>query len=141
MYLCEKLKIMSREELENLIYIKHPDVETQRSQIAFLEKCPPDEFEFRVLFLNYGNTTYQYMNLSRGEATFDDFEDWLEGLPDKVRNHFRSEGFEVAKSVLAFQRHVLERRDLGIDEYIQKLLRPQDWEKWNEYKRSDGDGQ
>lgn len=79
------------------------------------------------------------MNLSRGEATADDFEDWLEGLPDKVRNHFRTEGFEVAKSVLAFQRHVLERRDLGMDEYIQKLLRPEDWERWNSFKESNND--
>lgn len=130
---------MSREELENLIYVKHPDVEIQRSQIAFLEKCPPDEFEFRVLFLNYGNTAYRYMSLSRGKATVDDFEDWLEGLPHKVQNHFRAEGFEVAKSVLAFQRHVLERRDLGMDEYIQKLLRPEDWVKWNVYKPENKD--
>ena len=130
---------MSREELEKLIYVKHPDVETQHSQIAFLEKCPPDEFEFRVLFLNYGNTAYRYMNLSRGEATVADFEDWLEGLPDKARNHFRAKGFEVAKSVLAFQRHVLERRDFGMDEYIQKLLRPEDWERWNSLKESNDD--
>lgn len=130
---------MSREELEKLIYVKHPDKKTRENQIAFLEKCPPDEFEFRVLFLNYGNTTYRYMNLSRSEATADDFEDWLEGLPDKVRNHFRTEGFEVAKSVLAFQRHVLERRDLGMDEYIQKLLRPEDWERWNSFKESNND--
>lgn len=130
---------MSREELEKMIYVKHPDKKTRENQIAFLEKCPPDEFEFRVLFLNYGNTTYRYMNLSRGEATADDFEDWLEGLPDKVRNHFRTEGFEVAKSVLAFQRHVLERRDLGMDEYIQKLLRPEDWERWNSFKESNND--
>ena len=130
---------MSREELEKLIYVKHPDVDTQRSQIEFLEKCLPDEFEFRVLFLNYGNTTYRYMNLSRGEATIDDFEDWLEGLPDKGRNHFRAEGFEVVKSVLAFQRHVLESRDFGMDEYIQKFLLPEDWVKWNAYKINKND--
>ena len=130
---------MSREELEKLIYVKHPDVDTQRSQIEFLEKCLPDEFEFRVLFLNYGNTTYRYMNLSRGVATVDDFEDWLEGLPHKVRNHFRTEGFEVAKSVLAFQRHVLESRDLSMDEYIQKFLCPEDWVRWNSFKESNND--
>ena len=131
---------MSREELEKLVYVKHPDVDTQCSQIGFLEKCPPDEFEFRVLFLNYGNTAYRYMNLSRGEATVADFEDWLKGLPDKARNHCRAEGFEVAKSVLAFQRHVLERRDLGMDEYIQKLLRSKGWVSWNAYKTEEKDG-
>ena len=52
------------------------------------------------------------MNLSRGEATVDDFEDWLAGLPAKIQNRFRADGFEVAKSVLAFQRHVLEGQDV-----------------------------
>ncbi|TAE39229.1 MAG: hypothetical protein EAZ70_06915 [Runella slithyformis] len=132
---------MSCEELEKLIYVKHPNLEKQRSQILSLAQCPPDEFEFRVLFFNYGNIVYRYMNLSRGEATVDDFEDWLAGLPDKVRNRFRADGFEVAKSVLAFQRHVLERRDVGMDEYVKKWLRPADWEKWNEFKESGEDGQ
>jgi hypothetical protein len=35
----------------------------------------------------------------------------------------------------------MERRDIGMDEYIKRLLRPADWEKWNEYKKSDGDDQ
>ena len=132
---------MTREELEKLIYVKHPDVEKQRSQILSLSQCPPDEFEFKVLFLNYGNIAYRYMNLSRGEATAEDFEDWLEGLPAKIQIRFRADGFETAKSVLSFQRHVLERRDVGMDEYVKERLRPADWEKWNEFKESGEDGQ
>lgn len=132
---------MSQAEIERLIYVKHPDVEKQRSQFLSLSQCPPDEFEFMVFFFNYGNIAYRYLNLSRGEATADDFEDWLEGLPAKIQTRFHADGFEVAKSVLSFQRHVLERRDVGMDEYIKERLRPADWEKLNEFKKIGEDGQ
>ena len=132
---------MSQAEIERLIYVKHPDVEKQRIQILSLLLCPPNEFEFMVLFFNYGNIAYRYMNLSRGEATAEDFEDWLAGLPAKIQTCFRADGFETAKSVLSFQRHVLERRDVGMDEYIKERLRPADWEKWNKFKEIGEDGQ
>ena len=132
---------MSRTELEKLIYVKHPHKQTQQNQIDALVESPSDRFDFLVLFFNFGNASYRYMSLARGEETIEDFEDWLEGLPERVRNTFRKEGFEAAKSTWPFRRHVMERRDLGMDEYIKSLLRPDDWEKWNEYKKSDGDDQ
>lgn len=132
---------MTREELEKLIYVKHPDKQTRENQIHFLESRNPDDFDFWLLSMIFGNASYRYMSLARGEETLEDFEDWLEGLPEKVRKVFEKEGFEAAKTAWPFRRHVMERRDLGMDEYIQKLLRPSDWEKWNEYKRRDDDGQ
>lgn len=132
---------MSRTELEKLIYVKHRHKQTQQNQIDALVESPSDRFDFLVLFFNFGNASYRYMSLARGEETIEDFEDWLEGLPERVRTTFRKEGFEAAKSTWPFRRHVMERRDLGMDEYIKSLLHPADWEKWSEYKKSDGDDQ
>lgn len=130
---------MTREELGKLIYVKHPDPKLQHNQVDTLEKSSPDQFEFLVLFFNFGNASYRYMSLAQDEATEEDFEDWLEGLPENIRSVFEKEGFEAAKTAFPFRRHVLERRDMGMDEYIQKLLHPADWEKWNEYKRNNED--
>lgn len=132
---------MTREELEKLIYVKHPDKQTRENQIHFLESRNPDDFDFWLLSMIFGNASYRYMSLARGEETLEDFQDWLEGLPENIRKHFEVEGFEASKSAWPFRRHVMERRDIGMDEYIKRLLRPADWEKWNEYKKSDGDGQ
>jgi hypothetical protein len=132
---------MSREELEELIYIKHPHKQTGENQIDFLLSRVDDNFDFWLLSMNFGNASYRYMSLARGEETIEDFEEWLEGLPENIRKHFEEEGFEASKSAWPFRRHVMERRDIGMDEYIKRLLRPADWEKWNEYKKSDGDDQ
>ncbi|MBB3841987.1 hypothetical protein FHS57_006016 [Runella defluvii] len=132
---------MSQEELEKLIYVKHPNKQIRQNQIEALEKSPVDQFDFLVLLFNFGNASYRYMSLAKGEETMEDFEDWLEGLPDNARQVFEKQGFEAAKTAWPFRRHVMERRDLGMDEYIQKLLRPDDWEKWNDSKKSSEDGQ
>lgn len=132
---------MSRDELEKLIYVKHPDKKTQQNQIDALEKSPSDQFDFLVLFFNFGNASYRYMSLARGEETIDDFEDWLEGLPEKIRKVFEKEGFEASKTAWPFRRHVMERRDLGMDEYIKQILHPDDWVKWNAYKKNDDNDQ
>ncbi|WP_051397876.1 hypothetical protein [Runella limosa] len=132
---------MTREELEKLIYVKHPSLQIRENQIDSLLSKGDDNFDFWLLSMNFGNACYRYMSLARGEETIEDFEEWLEGLPENIRKHFEEQGFEASKSAWPFRRHVMERRDIGMDEYIKGLLHPADWEKWNGYKKSDGDEQ
>lgn len=132
---------MTREELEKLIYVKHPSLQIRENQIDFLLSKGDDNFDFWLLSMNFGNASYRYMSLARGEETIEDFEEWLEGLPENIRKDFEEKGFEASKSAWPFRRHVMERRDIGMDEYIKGLLCPADWEKWNKYKKSDGDEQ
>ncbi|MEZ4905758.1 MAG: hypothetical protein R2822_30335 [Spirosomataceae bacterium] len=105
---------MTREEIEDLIYVKHPHKQTGENQIDFLLSRVDDNFDFWLLSMIFGNASYRYMSLARGEETIEDFEDWLEGLPERVRNTFRKEGFDAAKSTWPFRRHVMELvRTLG----------------------------
>ena len=44
---------MSQEELEKLIYVKHPNKQIRQNQIEALEKSPVDQFDFLVLLFNF----------------------------------------------------------------------------------------
>lgn len=56
---------------------------------------------------------------------------WLEGLPEKVRIEFKVMGYDKCKSALPLKRFANEMRDIGMDEYIKNLLKPEDYEAIN----------
>lgn len=124
---------MTQKEFDKLVYVKHPDEDIWETQLNFLEACPADEFEFRRLFLNYGNATCHYDEIASGVISLHDYEDWLEGLPEKIAAAFRQKGFEGSKSTLPLLRHVMERRDVGMDEFVAGLLKQEDLDKWKQY--------
>jgi len=106
------------------IYIKHPIEKYNQQQMDFLEKCPDSKRAEHALLFNFGNATYRYHQI---EPTPEEFEYWLEGLPDPLRKSFQKEGFENSKTALPFLRFAQELRDLGMDEYIKNVLTPQDY--------------
>ena len=107
------------------IYIKHPHEDRNVSQELFLSKCDESERLFHVLMFNYGNATYRYHEI---EPTEEDYEQWLEGLPEKIRISFAKLGYENNKSALPLKRFANEMRDIGMDEYIQNLMKPEDYQ-------------
>ncbi len=123
---------MTQEEFDKLIYVSHPRESIRQKQKALLETCPCDQVEFHRLVLLYGNATYRYSDQANGKVTREDYEDWLEGLPVSIADSFRKEGFEGNRDSLSLRRHSLERRDLGMGEFVAGVVRPEDLEGWRQ---------
>lgn len=124
---------MTQEEFDRLIYVSHPRESIRKNQRARLENCPTDQFEFNRLFFNYGNAAYRHSDLASGSVTQEDYENWLEGLPENKVIFFRKKGFEGNRNSLALRRHALERRDVGMDEFVANLVKPEDLVKWRQF--------
>ncbi|MBB3842341.1 hypothetical protein FHS57_006372 [Runella defluvii] len=54
---------MTREELEKLIYVKHPSLQIRENQLDFLLSKGDDNFDFWRLSMIFGNASYLYMSL------------------------------------------------------------------------------
>jgi hypothetical protein len=56
------------------------------------------------------------------------FEEYLEGLPhDGLRRAEKEGGLDKAKTSFSFRRYVLERHDMGMDEYLRQHLSEEDY--------------
>lgn len=56
------------------------------------------------------------------------FEEYLEGLPhDGLRRAEKAGGLDKAKNSYPFRRYVLERHDIGMDEYLRTHLSAEDY--------------
>lgn len=64
--------------------------------------------------------------------TEEDWREWLAGLPPRIRDLMEAEGFEAAQRALPFRRYYLERRDAGLQEYMERHLSPTDYASWRE---------
>lgn len=115
-----------------MIGVKHPEEKYNVSQREFLATCPEDQQRFHKLLFSYGNSTYIYhLRAKDFEPDLNDYEEWLEGLPEKMRIEMRKEGFEACKRVLSFTRYVMEKNDVGMEEFVKKLMGA---EEYSEYK-------
>lgn len=114
--------------------MKHPDKAINENQEQFLRQCSPDEREFHARMFRLGNAAVAYHRqaLEGEHPTLADFEHWLEGLPDNIRHNMEKKGFEECKTHLPFTRHVMERRDLGMDEWMKVHLSEKDYQLWKQ---------
>lgn len=56
------------------------------------------------------------------------FEEYLEGLPhDGLRRAEKASGLDKAKNSFPFRRYVLERHDIGMDEFLRMNLNAEDY--------------
>lgn len=108
----------------SLIYIKHPSKSIQENQETFLASLSEKRQREQALLFNFGNASYRYHNI---EPTDNDYEQWLEGLPENIRDVFKEMGYENSKTALPLKRFANELRDIGMDEYIKRLLKPEDY--------------
>ena len=112
--------------------VKHPKEECNKQQEQFLAGCPPEHRRLHELIFTYGNITYRYHKDARTvNPTEEDYKEWLEGLPENVRKGMEAMGFEGCKTVLSFTRYVMEKNDIGLEEYVQLHMGA---EEYAEYK-------
>lgn len=113
----------------------HPDPSCNESQAKFLAECPPRGRRYHELMFIVGNATYRYHQRSKEfKPTEEDWEEWLEGLPKSMAVHMRKEGFEKGKLALPFTRYIMEKNDIGLEEYIKENLDPQDYQEYQDIK-------
>ncbi|MEN0053553.1 MAG: hypothetical protein AAGC65_07780 [Mucilaginibacter sp.] len=117
-----------------MIKVQHPLASCNQQQADLLQSCPEDQKRYHELMFNYGNAVYRYHGLANDnyEPTHEDFKEWLEGLPENIRNGMADKGFEACKSALPFTRYVNEKNDVGLEEFVQKLMGK---ELYQEYKK------
>ena len=113
--------------MEDLLQPRHPLDKYHQSQLEFLRALPAEQRSYHARLFRLGNATYRYQQLAAGEVTEEDYRDWLEGLPAKMRDSVERDGFEKSKGILGLRRHALERRDIGYAAFMQSILSPEDW--------------
>lgn len=105
--------------------MKHPDDKCNESQAEFLAKCTSAERRYHELIFIIGNATVHYhRKANEYEPTESDWKEWINGLPTSIAEHMKGEGFEKAKTVLSFTRYVLEKNDVGLDEFLKANVGP-----------------
>lgn len=116
-----------------MIKVKQPKKEINKNQEQFIDSCSPDHRRFHELLFTYGNITYRYhTEANRKQPEIEDYNEWLEGLPENIRKEMESKGFEWCKNVLPFTRYVMEKNDIGLEEYVKFHMDADDYE---EYKK------
>ena len=112
--------------------MEHPNLEQRKNQKQFLQDCPEEQREFHAQMFRVGNAAVRYHQEARQvhEPTQEDFEDWLVGLSPNMRNDMRQKGFEQCKTFFPFTRHVMERRDIGMNEWMKNHLSEGDYKFW-----------
>jgi hypothetical protein len=113
--------------MEELLNPRHPFKKNHQAQLEFLRSLPEGMRAYHARLFRLGNAAYRYQQLAEGKVTEEDFQDWLAGLPEKMRHVVAREGFKNSKSVLGLRRHALERRDLGYDAFMQATVSAEDW--------------
>lgn len=117
--------------------MKHPDDQCHQSQSKFLDALSGEERLWHERMFRIGNATFVYHSKTNSEEynpTYEDFLDWLDGLPPNIRKMMEEKGFEGCKTALPFTRHVMERNDIGMDEWMRKNLSNEDYEWWKSTK-------
>lgn len=126
--------------------MRHPIEKINQQQAKMLEELPPEKRSWHERFFRIGNATYYYHQKatanSDGSATEsmtispteDDFNDWLQGLPENIRKEMKAKGFEACKTALPFTRHVLEMHDIGMEEWMREHLSEDDYKWWKSQK-------
>ena len=124
--------------MEELLHPRHPLATYHQSQLDLLRNLPEAQRADHARLFRLGNAAYRYQQQAVGQVTEEDFRDWLQGLPEKMRVAMEREGFERNKSTLSLRRHALERRDLGYDEFMQSMLTAEDWAYEQSVRSSNG---
>jgi hypothetical protein len=114
-----------------MIKVKHPDEKYNRSQEEMLAASPPDQRRFHELIFTVGNITYRYHQRSKDfRPTQEEYEEWLEGLAEDIRIKTQGLGFEQCKTILSFTRYVMEKNDIGLQEYIRQHMDHEDYKEY-----------
>lgn len=115
--------------------MKHPDYKCNESQAEFLAQVPERERRYHELMFIVGNATVQYHRQAKEyNPTESDWKEWLEGLPENIRKSMLEEGFEKSKRILSFTRYVMEKNDIGLDDFLKANIDPEVLVEYNALK-------
>lgn len=114
--------------------MEHPNKEQRENQARMLEQLPKELREEHAQMFRLGNAAYAYHLLASEELepTEEDFEEWLGGLPEKVSADMKAKGFDQCKGILSFTRYVMEKNDIGMDQWMEQNLSEEDYRAYIE---------
>jgi hypothetical protein len=114
-----------------MITVKHPDDECNQQQEALLAQLPPSQRRAMELMFIHGNISYRYHRWAgEFQPTEEDWREWLAGLPKNIQEHTQRKGFEESKKMLSFSRYVMEKNDVGMEEYVRKRMGEADYAEY-----------
>ncbi|MBC6113156.1 hypothetical protein H7U22_22300 [Pedobacter sp. CCM 8938] len=111
-----------------MIQIKHPFGHCNKMQEEMIAKTPASEKEFNELLFSYGNASYLYhSNANLFTPNIEDYNEWLSGLEPMVKKAMEECGFDECLNVLSITRYVNKKNDIGMDEYVKRLMGEQNF--------------
>lgn len=115
--------------------MKHPIEKYNIQQAETLAALPENQREYMARMFRIGNASYCYHNRVKDLSAYNNellavyFQEYLDGLEhDGLRRTMERDGLEKAKTSFPFRRYVLERHDIGMNEYLQTHLSKEDYE-------------
>lgn len=118
--------------LDELLHPRHPLDQCHQSQLESLALLTPTDRPAVAQLLRFGNAAYGYYHFHDVEVTEVDYFEWLAGLPPRPQATLRALGFEENKRALPLRRYVLEKNDVGLSEYLQRVLSADDWQAYQQ---------
>jgi hypothetical protein len=114
----------------DLLYIRHPDPHLYEYQLELLNNLREPKKSHLARSFRLGNASMRYYYCNEEPPTEDDFNDWVYGLSDTVKESMIERGYQKCKTILGLQRHAMERRDIGMAAFVRNLLNDEDFEVW-----------
>ena len=125
---------MTKEELRQIVYVEITDDRVNAYISEMILRAAPRDRDGLVLRINVWHAVYHYLNLQTDKLTVDEFDEWLTTLTDGEREMYQNEGFNAVVKNADFRKYVMEHRHIGLSDYLEKVLRPDDLKYWNELK-------
>ncbi|GAB3715782.1 hypothetical protein GCM10027592_56490 [Spirosoma flavus] len=114
--------------------MRHPIEKYNQQQAETLASLPEENREWMARMFRIGNATYCYYNRAKELAAYSNeilqvyFEEYLSGIEHEgLRRAEEREGLQKAKSSFGFRRYILERHDIGMDEFLRLHLSEEDY--------------
>lgn len=76
-----------------------------------------------------------YSQIKSKELTEEDFNLWIDSLPEPMKSYFKSKGLNQCRGVLNFQRFILELQDNGLEEYLKNELKEDYYSYWRDQSK------
>jgi hypothetical protein len=120
---------MTAEQAEALLEGKHHPYEGQHEhQVNILMNLKPDMVDTISYTFRIGNVHYLYYHEHKHiTPDADDMEEWLSSLHPPIQ--YNQDERKATQSLDA-KRHALERRDIGLNEYMKTNLSRNDYLIW-----------
>lgn len=122
-------KFLGLNETIDSLHTELSKIEADRQPERWSYFTSTDEFIVTLRKMRAIKAAYYRLTDPR-KFTENDFNHWIEGLQEPRKSKIIEKGLEECRHIPDFIRHVLERRDVGMDEYFRHNLSDEDYEKY-----------